>query len=179
VVGSVRQDSGTHAYGGVERPLRWRRTRFVPVLPAQHPRPCETMNGNCVLIPRAVAATLGNLDAGYVHSMGDTDYGLRARRAGFEVHVAPGYFGLCNHNTAQGSFLDPQIGWRKRFSHLVSAKTLPPRAWLLYTRRHAGFAWPIYFVWPYIRQLSMVAPRTPRPTEVDVAANRRRMGAAE
>lgn len=36
------------------------------------------LNGNIVLIPRAVYTKLGNLDPVFVHDFGDVDYGLRA-----------------------------------------------------------------------------------------------------
>lgn len=101
--------------------------------------------------------------------MGDTDYGLRARRAGFEVHVAPGYFGRCNHNAVQGGFVDRGLPWRRRWAHLVSAKGLPPRAWLRYTRRHAGWLWPAYFAWPYLHLLAEAL----RPVRAPVPAGQR------
>src|SRR5437879_10926345 len=60
---------------------------------------CDTMNGNCVLIQRSVVPRLGNLDHHFTHSMPDLDYGLRAKRAGCSVSVAPGYVGDCVTNS--------------------------------------------------------------------------------
>jgi GT2 family glycosyltransferase len=85
VVGNTRDpQTGQHTYGGLVRPDRLRRMRYSLVEPTAELQQVETMNGNCVLIPRAVAARTGNLAAAYTHGMGDYDYGHRATRAGFE-----------------------------------------------------------------------------------------------
>jgi GT2 family glycosyltransferase len=43
------------------------------------------MNGNVVLIPKAVYKKLGNLDRTFHHDLGDVDYGLRAKSKGIGV----------------------------------------------------------------------------------------------
>jgi GT2 family glycosyltransferase len=96
VVGSTRDPAtGDHTYGGVIRPDRVRRMRYQLVPPGDHPQRVETMNGNCVLVPRAVVERIGNLAAAYTHGMGDYDYGHRADRAGCEIWIAPGTIGTC------------------------------------------------------------------------------------
>ncbi len=53
VVGTTRHpDTGELTYGGQVRLSRWRRVAWTLVRPGAEPRPCETMNGNTVLIPR-------------------------------------------------------------------------------------------------------------------------------
>jgi GT2 family glycosyltransferase len=57
-------------------------------------------NGNCVLIPRKVFNCLGNLDPIFHHALGDFDYGMRARKKGIEIKVAPEFVGICEiHET--------------------------------------------------------------------------------
>ena len=79
----------TWTYGGIRREFTWKGVRLTTVLPsADAPQPCDTVNGNCTLIPRSVAQKVGNLDPAFRHAIGDFDYGFRARKAGFEIYVA-------------------------------------------------------------------------------------------
>lgn len=114
---------------------------------------CDTMNGNCVLIPSAIAKAVGSLDPRFRHQFGDLDYGLRARRAGFDVVLAPGLFGTCRENPVQGTWCDRAATLTTRWKHLLSPKGVPPREWLLFTRRHYGWRWPFYVASPYARTL--------------------------
>ena len=144
----------SRTYGGIRRQRSWRGIAFLPV----HPKPdalqaCDTMNGNCVLIPRAIVTTVGNLDAAFRHGMGDIDYGLRARSKGFEIYAGAGYAGACAVNLAQGTCLDQKASFFVRWRNLVSAKVLPPKEWLVFTRRHYGLLWPAYAVSPYLKTI--------------------------
>ncbi len=150
VVGSMRDpETGVLTYGGVRRRRRLRPLRFEVVPPRTHPVPCETMNGNAVLVPREVVSKVGNIDAAYWHSMGDFDYGLRAREANCSVWVAPGTVGTCASNPlpAPGS---ERLGDELR--RMRGLKGLPPSPWRTFARRWAGPLWPIYFVSPYVRR---------------------------
>jgi GT2 family glycosyltransferase len=156
VVGSVRDpQTGVLTYGGRWRPDRRRPLQFALVPPTDEPRPVETMNGNVVLVPRAVARVVGNIEAAYVHSMGDQDYGLRARAAGFGVWITPGTLATCARNP------EPVYGrrpMREELRGLWSVKGLPPGSWGTYTRRWAGPLWPLYWLSPYLRRgLQVVA----------------------
>jgi len=150
VVGATRDPhSGTLSYGGlVARDSA--SPNYLVVLPvgtvAQR---CRTLNGNCVLIPDAAARRLGNLDANFVHAIGDWDYGMRANAAGFHVWMAPGFVGSCERNPVVE--LPPAVARsvRARLRRVCSAKHVPPRAWYVYVRRNYGRSWPIEFVKPY------------------------------
>jgi GT2 family glycosyltransferase len=160
VAGTTRHpDTGELTYGGRVRLSRWRRLAWTLVQPGSEPRPCETMNGNTVLIPRAVVQRVGNIDPAYVQQMGDFDYGLRARAAGCEVWVSPGTVGTCASHPERRTDLQPL---RRELARLWSVKELAPRPWLVFTRRWAGALWPIYWLSPYVRRgLGLVLERTP------------------
>jgi GT2 family glycosyltransferase len=132
-----------------------------PVLPDTHnPLACDSMNGNFVLIPGEIVGVLGNLEKRFRHQIGDVDYGLRARAAGFDVVLAPGYFGWCSNNTSEGTWRDSSISFKKRWKDLMSPKGAPVSEWLLYTRRHYGWRWPLYFASPYVKTvLTSLTPR--------------------
>jgi GT2 family glycosyltransferase len=167
VVGStVDRQSGQLTYGGYVSGSRLHRFGYRLVWNDARPIPCETMNGNCVLIQLAIARQVGNLDPVYEHAMGDTDYALRAREAGFGVFVAAGVMGRCSGNPLAGSFTDESLPWRRRWQLMLGRKGLPVRSWLHFTRRHGGLMWPLYFAWPYAK-LAVAGVRRTRHAAAD------------
>lgn len=155
VVGSTLDPARqSWTYGGVRRDFLWGAVRLTTIHPSgAEPLPCDTMNGNCTLIPRAVVRKVGNLDPAFRHAIGDFDYGFRARSAGFEIYVAPEYVGTCAQNSNQGTWRDRNAPFPVRWRNLVSIKGLPFREWALYTRRHYGALWPLYTISPYVKTI--------------------------
>jgi len=154
VVGSTADPvKGNTTYGGRLRSSALRPLHFSLVEPGAEPVPCETMNANCVLLPAAVVGALGNLDAAFVHGLGDFDYGLRARRAGYELLVCPGHIGRCaavsDRGDSKKAFTSMRVAWRR----ISGPKAFPPAAWRTFTRRYGGPFWLAYWVKPYVRAL--------------------------
>lgn len=150
VVGSTRHPvDGRLTYGGRHRPSAWRPMHFTLVQPKDTPQPADTMNGNCVLIPRSVARAVGNVDPAFRQQMGDYDYGLRAQAGGIGIWVAPGTIGTCATHPERRTDDQPL---RDEVRRLWSIKELTPSAWQTFTRRHAGPLWLMYFVSPYVRR---------------------------
>jgi GT2 family glycosyltransferase len=108
------------------------------------------MNGNCVLISRAVVKINGNLDNHFTHSMGDLDYGLRARTAGCKIVVAPGYYGVCSANDGAGLWTDDRLPLLVRWKKLLGPKGLPIKDWMIFSRRHKGSLWILVGLSPYL-----------------------------
>jgi GT2 family glycosyltransferase len=167
VVGSTHDESGRTSYGGERQKSRLRPLTLARIDPSGELQACDTFNGNCVLVSRQAAAVLGNLDAGFVHAMGDTDYGLRARKAGIPMWVMPGYAGRCvNDGLVAGGFGDRSLPLGLRLRKILAPKGLPWRGWLIVCRRHAGLLWPLYWAWPYLKVLAtscLPAARTRTP----------------
>ena len=152
VVGSTVDSVAGHlTYGGENQVSRFKPFTLSRVVPGEEPQRCNSMNGNIVLIPSAVALVVGNLDPAFEHAMGDTDYALRARRQGFEIWVAPGISGTCGHNSISGTYLDTSMTVASRWKQMLSRKGLPWRSWLVLTRRHGGPLWFLYFGLPYFK----------------------------
>lgn len=152
IVGSTQdEDDGRLTYGGVVSQSWWKAISFKLIQPRDVPVECATMNGNCVLIPSEVAQVVGNMEPRFAHAMGDQDYGLRARYAGFSVWVMAGFAGACSNNVATGSFNDASLPVAVRLRKMMQPKGLPMSSWRVFTRRHAGFLWPIFWLWPYAR----------------------------
>lgn len=136
----------------------WRKKNIFPIswekiVPTLLPVSCDSMNGNCVLISRSALLTTGNLDPVFTHSMGDLDYGLRAKISGCDIWLTPAYIGECQNNEGKGLWTDTSLSWSSRLRMLLSPKGLPLKEWLVFTKRHYGFFWMIYWIYPYIKFL--------------------------
>lgn len=143
IVGAICDpETGRHTYGGVVRISKRHPLGFQLVEPGDEPLRCDTMNGNCVLIPRSVAQVVGNMSPEFTHWIGDTDYCLRARSKGISSWVTPGYVGTCRSNTDGCRWADPSLSLRERLKLLYSPKGLPPREWVVFARRHGHSIWP-------------------------------------
>ena len=150
VVGSTQDErDGQLTYGGVIRSRKWKPTTFNLIAPRDVPVECDTMNGNCVLLPREVVESVGNLEEKFSHAMGDLDYGLRAGYAGFAIWIMPGFAGTCSKNAVTSSFNDANLSISVRLRKMMQPKGLPLSSWRVFTQRHAGIFWPIYWLWPY------------------------------
>lgn len=80
IVGSTcNAATGAHTYGGCIQ-VRKKGFDFKPIAPSGSLEPCDTFNGNCVLVSRAAFRELGNISPEFTHAIGDTDYGLRAKK---------------------------------------------------------------------------------------------------
>jgi GT2 family glycosyltransferase len=159
---SVDPATGRQSYGGWRRGPALSPTSLTRIPPGREPLPCDTMHGNCVLVPREVVRRIGLLDAVYTHAMGDLDYGFRARRAGLGLWIAPGYLAECQENDGRGLFVEAALAPRERWRRLLGPKGLPPRAWLTFNARHGGPLWPLTFCWPYLKSW-LPAARSGRP----------------
>ena len=152
VVGSCRDpETGRHTYGG--RVKRNERARLAdkPLPPTNYVMPCDTMNGNLVLIPRDVYYQLGNLSPLYTHAFGDVDYGMRARCKNIPIFIAPGYIAECPVNSGIRPWINPKVSFIKRWKDMCSPHGLPPRQWYRYVKRHTGVLWPVYLMKPIVR----------------------------
>ena len=160
VVGSTREpDTGDLSYGGALRPDALRPLHFERAPVADVPQRVDTMNGNCVLIPAAVAHRVGNIDPAYLQKLGDFDYGLRAAAAGVELWTAPGTIGVCATHPPRRTDEQPL---RTELKRLWSMKELPVGPWLAFARRWGGPLWPLYFASPYAqRSARLVRERLP------------------
>jgi GT2 family glycosyltransferase len=155
VVGSTRDSLGRRTTYGGERRRHWWPTTFGKVVPpATEPMRVDTFDGNIVLLSRAAAIQVGNLDPHFEHAMGDIDYGLRANRAKVSTWVAPAWHGVCDDNPVEGTYLDTTLPWRRRWALMLGRKGLPVRSWMHFNRQHSGALWPATFAWPYLRMLA-------------------------
>lgn len=153
IVASTR-DSQTKefTYGGyINKGTTLDPLSLQPVAPENHLVECDTMCGNCVLIPKEVVDLVGNIDSAYVHRWGDVDYGLRARKLGCEVCIAPGYLADCDANPKADEWKNSRSPLHKRIQEMHGIKGLGRKDWMRFVRTHGGALWPLSWVRPYIR----------------------------
>jgi GT2 family glycosyltransferase len=146
LVGATRDEQGQLSYGGQRRVSSPFALKFERLPMADTVQRAETFNGNIVLVNEATVKVIGINDPGFLHAMGDIDYGLRACRAGIDILVLAGTLGVCNNNFPikfnEGSFRER---WRKITSH----RGIPLSNWWKLTRRHSGKWQIVHFLTPY------------------------------
>lgn len=151
LVGScIDPATGQASYGGWVRAGTRNPLNFRLVRPETACIPCDTMNGNFVLVPREVACLVGNLDAKFSHRIGDFDYGLRARALAVDLFVLPGTIGLCGRHDDAPEWLNRELGLVARLRKLVGPKGFPPLELAAYFRRHGGRYWLLHYVNTYL-----------------------------
>jgi GT2 family glycosyltransferase len=115
---------------------------------------CDTFNANCVIVTRKVYQELGIFHASYTHAMGDTDYGIQARRQGIAIRKSDSFLGTCGSNAVTLTWRDSSLPRRKRLQLLQQPKGLPFREWIVFCRRNYRWRWPYYTFSPILRILA-------------------------
>jgi GT2 family glycosyltransferase len=100
---------------------------------------CDYLNGNCVLISKETFGLVGNLDPIFQHALGDFDYGLRAKKMGIALYVAPKFIGICDTHTEIPKWMSASVKIKDRIKNLYSASSgcYPPE-FFVYDKRHNG-----------------------------------------
>lgn len=160
IVGSTCDpETGEYTYGGLT-PCRWWHPVYLKqIQPTDVPQSCQTLNGNCVLIPRSVFQLVGNLDPVFKHYAADHDYGFRAWQKGCQLFIPPGYVGTCPPNPHGSRSKAKNLKFDQQLQQVDQPKGLslqdvtlqPFDEWKVYTQRHAGPFWPIFWLLPYRR----------------------------
>ena len=119
---------------------------ILPVKPEDKPKPCDLINGNCVLIPRAIAEKIGNLSTEFIHAAGDFDYCLKAKKHDFCCWITRGFVGNCSINFYKGLFKNKNIEINERLKKLKSDVYVKRiRDSLTFTKYYGGALWPLSY----------------------------------
>lgn len=153
IVGTTLDPETNRAsYGGYKRISNWHPSQFELVNPGtETPHPCDTMCGNCVLIPRQVVDKIGLINPHYHHRWGDVDYGLRAARAGCSIYVATGFIGECGFNHQSNVWENKELALKKRVKAINSIKGLHKEDWKYYNKQFGGPLWVLFWLSPYLK----------------------------
>ena len=99
---------------------------------------CDYINGNILLVPKFVYSKIGANDPVFHHAMGDSDYGLRARKSGIASMVAPRVSGICDEHETLDAWCNPAIPVFKRFKMLYTPLGNHPVQFFIFEKRHHG-----------------------------------------
>lgn len=136
MVGITSDDNGNMTYGGIIKASRWK-PKFIHVMSEKDKIKCDTMNANCVLIPKNLFVYLDNIDDVYWHSFGDYDYGLNVIRQGFVIYAGNFFVGICKQDhPIAGTWQDSTLPIRKRFELKEKPTGNPTRIWFHFLRKN-------------------------------------------
>jgi GT2 family glycosyltransferase len=156
VIGSmVDPESKELTYGGRLKGRKLNPLKMGSILkPSDQAIECDFVNGNLTLIPRNTVKSIGILTDKFTHSMGDFDYGLRAREKGLLCYVAPGIYGECTANSMKGTWQDRSLPLVERLKKMKQVNQLPPpNEWKYFIRNHGGHFWILHYVDTMIRDM--------------------------
>jgi GT2 family glycosyltransferase len=146
--------------------------RFELMEPQEQALPCDTISGNCVLVPRSIVQTIGNLNPYFSHFLGDLDYGLKAKRLGYPIWIAPGYVGTSPQHHNRGNELEQMNGLQQVYQKLYHPKGLsvgndlqqrflPIHEWTLFLKEYSGLLWVIPWILTYSKLVGLILGRWP------------------
>lgn len=139
--------SGQPSYGGYRHHGGRHPFRFQRIFASGGGlQPCDSFNGNCVLIPASALALLGPNDPAFhgVQPLGDIDYGLRAKAAGIAILVSLLPVGDCQANHRTRPWRDPTRSLAKRLKSLTGPWGPANRQTMFFYRRHGGKGWRLW-----------------------------------
>lgn len=98
----------------------------------------KNLNGNFVLVPKSIVEKIGTFDEVYHHDLGDVDYGLTAREAGFQVVTSRCYIGSTSEalKSKNERIRMYGVGVVKRFKRLYSPLGSNPFITFHFKRKH-------------------------------------------
>lgn len=142
----------TTTYSGAIKTTSWHPFRVEQIEPPfEGCIAVDTMNMNGVLISRTSLSKVGFLSDIFIHGGADFEYGLKLKRAGGQVLLAPGHIGTCDRNGIEGTAFEPGISLVERYRRLLSVKGEPPIQRLRYCRKYAPWIWPFLWASPYLK----------------------------
>lgn len=137
--------SDEFSYGG--------RTDNGKVVPNGKIQECKYVNGNLVLVPKALFDKLGFLSATYTHGIGDNDYGLRCIELGGKCFTTSQYIATCPPNEGIPGWCNPAVPLRKRWKLLHSPRGLNIREYNQFRKRFWGKKWIVFALKAYLKTI--------------------------
>lgn len=99
---------------------------------------CDTFNGNLVLISKDAYMVLGLINIRFRHSLGDFDYGYRAKAKSIQILIAPQYQGICNRHERPPMWCDSRRPIVERIRNYYSPLGNSPKEIFYFEKTHFG-----------------------------------------
>lgn len=152
VVGVTCDHAGNVTYGGIR--YRKHSIKYDIIDVTNEDLTCDSFNCNLVLLPADIFHAMGNFDSHFTHAMGDFDYGLKIKRAGYRIESTRRYVGICERNPLKKTWDDTSLGRRERFKLKEQPKGLPFREWFYFLHKNFGLGTALVrSVTPYVKIL--------------------------
>lgn len=139
------KDNAIFSYGG--------RTNKGPVLPNGKLQKCRRINGNFVLIPKAIYIKVGMLSEKYTHSMGDFDYSVRVIENGFNCYTTTRFIGICKTNEGIPIWCNPEKPLKQRWSHFHHPTGINIKEYKTFLKVHSK-NWKLEIIKVYLKMLT-------------------------
>lgn len=144
LVGAVCDpETGITTYGAAGNPARVPDGTLSAIIK-------ETINCNATFVSRKTWLSIGGFRKCFTHAMGDTDYGVRARKSKIPICLTPVHVGTCRKNDGP-RWNDPKIPLLRRWKMLHSYKGCPPWEFMQLVRVAHPWTWPKYMLKLYWR----------------------------
>ena len=149
IVGAMCNDARELSYGAVKYISGY---KYRKLTLSEWKTQADTFNANCVLIPYQVFDQVGVIDPYYRHSLGDFDYGLSLKKAGYTIFQSKEFVGLCNNNSTKNTWTDNSLNRIDRICKKESVKGAPTIQWFYFLKKNFGLWLAIRgMMSPYIR----------------------------
>lgn len=149
IVGTMKDKNGMQSYGAIKyiHGYKYRRLNI-----SEWQVEADTFNANCVLVPYKVFEQIGSMDSFYRHSLGDFDYGLSLKRAGYKIYQSKDFVGVCNNNSKDNTWNDTSLGRIERIRKKESVKGAPTKQWFYFLKKNFNLGAAVKgCITPYIR----------------------------
>lgn len=151
VVGAMCNERYEMSYGAVKYISGY---KYRKMDTSEWEKSADTFNANCVLIPYKAFERIGAMDDYYRHSLGDFDYGLSLKKAGYKIYQSKEFIGMCNNNDSKGAWTDTRLSRIERIRKKESVKGAPMKQWFYFLKKNFGIGAAVKgVVTPYIRIL--------------------------
>lgn len=149
IVGAMKDENGKMSYGAVKYIVGF---KYRKMNISEWKNEADTFNANCVLIPYKAFEQIGPMDSYYRHSLGDFDYGLSLRKAGYSIFQSRDFVGICNNNCNKNTWTDTSLSRIERIRKKESAKGAPTKQWFYFLKKNFGLWLALKgIVTPYIK----------------------------
>ncbi|WP_084421473.1 glycosyltransferase family 2 protein [Algoriphagus vanfongensis] len=122
--------TGEFSYGGHLESM-------IPVVPNGSLQEVYFINGNLTLIPRIVVDAIGLISTKYTHFLGDFDYGVRAKKAGFKCFTTTKYLAECEANPMP-DWADSKVPLKTRWKMAHDVKGRAISEYIAFKTYHHG-----------------------------------------
>ena len=155
-VGPTCDEEGKLVYSGIVRKQKNKPKYTHLIAETEEGLPCETLNGNCVLLPWKIFMAVPNIPKIYRHSFGDYEYGFGITRSGYQIMVPCRFIGMCRDDTKkENSWKDSSLSLSERLSKKESVKGLPFREYFYYLHHNFSLGTAIlYSLSPYVKMIA-------------------------